>query len=342
MLDYMIPHNRPTLGKEEEEAALRVIRSGQLSQEKEVKSFEDEFCEFMNLPKGHAAALSSGSASLYLALWSLDAKGKKIIFPSYACSALGNAVKMADGNEIIIDNKKNSINLDLEKAKDLKHDIKIIPHMFGIPNNLSEVKSGQIIEDCAQSLGAKVNDNYVGTQGTVGIFSFYVTKMMTSGGQGGMIISRNKEIIEKVKDYREFDFRSDNEKRFNFQMTEIQAAIGREQLKKLPEFLEKRNKIFMKYKNEGLELLDVEDEQSKIVPARYRAIVKTDNPKKMIESLRNVGVKAIVPIEKWEIQGQELDFPNATKICSQTVSLPIYPSLTNDELDIILSGIILK
>ena len=225
--------------KEIESAIQDVLKSGRYTLGENVESFEDEFCEFMNLPKGHAAALSSGSASLYLALWSLDAKGKKIIFPSYACSALGNAVKMADGNEIIIDNKKNSINLDLEKAKDLKHDIKIIPHMFGIPNNLSEVKSGQIIEDCAQSLGAKVNDNYVGTQGTVGIFSFYVTKMMTSGGQGGMIISKNKEIIEKVKDYREFDFRSDNEKRFNFQMTEIQAAIGREQLKKLPELIEK-------------------------------------------------------------------------------------------------------
>lgn len=338
----LIPHNRPTLGKEEEEAALRVIRSGQLSQEKEVRLFEDEFCDFMNLPKGHAVALSSGSASLYLALWSLNGKGQNILYPSYACSALGNAVKMIDGNEIIVDNAKDSVNLDLEKANNLKHGIEIIPHMFGIPNNLTKSKSKYIIEDCAQSLGAKINDAYVGTQGNVGIFSFYVTKMMTSGGQGGMLISKNKEIIEKVKDYREFDFRADDEKRFNFQMTEIQAAIGREQLKKLPEFLEKRNKIFMKYQNEGLELLDGKDEQSNIIPARYRAIVKTDDPKKMIESLKNVGVKAIIPIEEWELQGQEPNFPNAIKICNQTVSLPIYPSLTNDELDIILSGIISK
>jgi len=338
----MIPHNRPTLGKEEEEAALRVIRSGQLSQEKEVSSFEDEFCEFMNLPKGHAVALSSGSASLYLALWSLNGKGENILFPSYACSALSNAVKMIDGNEIIVDNAKDSVNLDLEKAKRFEHSIEIVPHMFGIPSNLTKTKSKYVIEDCAQSLGAKIDDRYVGTQGNVGIFSFYVTKMMTSGGQGGMIISKNKELIEKVKDYREFDFRSDNEKRFNFQMTEIQAAIGREQLKKLPEFIEKRNKIFMKYKNEGLDLLDGEDAQSKITPVRYRVIVKTDDPKKMIKSLENVGVKAIVPIEKWELHGQESNFPNATEICNQTVSLPIYPSLTNDELDIILSGIISK
>lgn len=338
----MIPHNRPTLGKEEEEAALRVIRSGQLSQDREVRAFEDEFCDFMDLPRGHAVALSSGSASLYLALWSLNGKGQNILYPSYACSALGNAVKMIGGNEIVVDNAKDSVNHDIENTKNLKHSIEIIPHMFGIPNKINKTKSRRIVEDCAQSLGAKINDEYVGTQGEVGIFSFYVTKMMTSGGQGGMLVSRDSEIVEKVKDYREFDFRDDKEKRFNFQMTEIQAAIGREQLKKLPLFLDRRNKIFMRYKKEGLDLLDKDAKDSKIIPARYRAIVKTNKPEEMIKSLENVGVKAIVPIEKWELQGQESNFPNAVELCNHTVSLPIYPSLKDDELDIILSGIITK
>ena len=74
----MIPHNKPTLGKQEEEAALRVIRSGQLAQDKEVELFENEFCEFMNLPHGHAVALSSGTASLFLSLWILKAQEKKM------------------------------------------------------------------------------------------------------------------------------------------------------------------------------------------------------------------------------------------------------------------------
>lgn len=338
----MIPHNKPTLGIEEEEASLRVIRSGQLAQDEEVRSFEDEFCKFLNLPAGHAVALSSGSASLYLSLWALNAKGDKILFPSYACSALSHAVKMIDGDEIIVDNAKNSVNLDLEKAKNIEHDIEIVPHMFGIPNNLENSESKYLIEDCAQSLGAKINDSFVGTHGTIGIFSFYVTKLMTSGGQGGMLVSKDKEIINKVKDYREYDFRNDKEKRFNFQMTEIQAAIGREQLKKLPRFLNRRNEIFMRYKNEGLELLDVHDEQKNVEAVRYRAIMKTKNPKKVIDSLKNVGVKAIIPIEEWELQGNEPTFPNAIKLCNETVSLPIYPSLTDDELDIILSGIVSK
>ena len=95
----------------------------------------------------------------------------------------------------------------------------------------------KLINDNCHALGAKINDNMVGLNGTVGIFSFYVTKLMTSGGQGGMLISKNKEYADAARDYREFDLRNDNKKRFNFQMTDLQAAIGREQLKKLPSLI---------------------------------------------------------------------------------------------------------
>ena len=81
----MIPHNRPTLGKEEEDAALRVIRRGWLAQGEEVEKFENEFCNFIGLPNGHAVALSSGTSSLYLALNILNAENKKILYPSYVC-----------------------------------------------------------------------------------------------------------------------------------------------------------------------------------------------------------------------------------------------------------------
>ena len=84
----MIPHNKPTLGLEEEEAALRVIRSGWVAKGKEVESFQNEFCKFMGLPKGHAAAVSSGTAALFLALVMSRGKGKNVASPGYVCSAL--------------------------------------------------------------------------------------------------------------------------------------------------------------------------------------------------------------------------------------------------------------
>ena len=333
----MIPHNKPTIGTEEELAALRVLRSGLLSQGSEIESFENEFCDFIGLPKGHAVAVSSGTAALYLALWILEADKKIISFPGYVCSALRNATNMIGGNEEILDIKKESPNIKFEGIK--KESIAIIPHMYGIPVDVTKIQNMNIIEDCAQSLGAKINGISVGLYGNAGIFSFYATKLMTSGGHGGMYVSKDKKLVDRVRDYREFDYRHDQKKRFNFQMTEIQAAIGREQLKKLPKFLERREEIFQKYKKAGLELLDVGENQNHLSPVRYRAVIKTEEPNKIIKTLESVGVKAIVPTEDWELLGKHELLPNAVELSRKTVSLPIYPTLTDQGIDIILSAI---
>ena len=212
----MIPHNRPTLNIEEEEAAIRVIRSGWLTQGKEVEAFENEFCKFVGLPEGHAVAVSSGTASLFLSLWVLNAKNKKISFPGYVCSALHHSVAMISGNENLIDIAPNSPNLDLSLLKKSNSDITILPYMYGIPMDISNFKNEIIIEDCCQALGAKINDQLVGLKGEIGIFSFFATKLMTSGGQGGMLTSKNKEYVDAARDYREFDLRNDTKKRFNY------------------------------------------------------------------------------------------------------------------------------
>lgn len=330
----MIVHNRPTLGKEEEIAAIRVIQSGQISQGPEVESFENEFCEFLGIPKEHAVAVSNGTSALFLSLWALNSKNKKINFPAYVCASVRHAVKMSENVESIIDIKNNSPNIDLKNLKLEKNSISIIPHMYGIPTDLTKEDSKNIIEDCAQSLGAKIDNKFVGTQGEIGIFSFYATKLMTSGGQGGMVVSKNPEIIQKIKDYREYDYKKDQKNRFNFQMTDIQAAIGREQLKKLPNFLKKREKIFQTYKKLGLDMLDVEKNTSPDVhPIRYRAIVKTDNPKKLIDVLAANKIESKIPLEDWELLGNPELFPNSLKLTKNTVSLPIYPSLKEEEIE---------
>jgi len=227
----------------------------------------------------------------------------------------------------------------MSEINDNTHDLSIIPHMYGIPINF-ENKSKPVIEDCCQALGAKVNNQFVGLKGDISIFSFYVTKLMTSGGQGGMLISKNKKYVDTARDYREFDLRNDNKKRFNFQMTDLQAAIGREQLKKLPDFLKKRDEIFNVYKNARLDMLDVDDKT--IQPIRYRAIIKTQDPLEIIKTLDSAGVKAIVPTEDWEILGPKSQFPNSFKLSKETVSIPLYPSLTNSEINVILSALVKK
>lgn len=335
----MIPHNKPTLGIEEELAARRVLQSGWLAQGTEVESFENEFCQFIGLPKGHAVAVTNGTSALFLALNVLNARKKKVIFPGYVCSALRHAVGMVGGTECLVDVAPNSPNIDLTKLEESGSDINIVPHMYGIPVELTNFSSENIIEDCAQAIGAKVNNINVGLQGSVGIFSFYVTKLMTSGGQGGMLISKDKSLVESVRDYREFDNRHDDKKRFNFQMTDLQAAIGREQLKKLPKFLSRREEIFNEYKKVGLDLLDVPNNNTNLVPVRYRAVVVTKNPEKIIESLKLVGVTAVIPTEERTLLDNSSILPNAIQLTRETVSLPIYPSLSDEEVDLILSVI---
>ena len=339
MRHIMIQHNKPTLGIEEETAALKVLRSGWLAQGPEVESFENEFCKFIGLPNGHAVAVSNCTAALFLALWVLDAKGKKVIFPGYVCSALRHAVDMIGGFERLIDVGQNSPNLNPNSINQKDDDIVIIPHLYGIPVDFTQLQNTNVIEDCAQALGAKINKMPVGLHGKIGVYSFYATKLMTSGGQGGMFVSKDKSLVDKVRDYREFDYRTDKKRRFNFQMTDLQAAIGREQLKKLPSFLTRREEIFQKYKKAGLDLLDIKSDDTNLVPVRYRAVMRTDNPQKIIKTLGNVGIKAIIPTEDWELLGEQSILPNALQLSRKTVSLPIYPTLTDENIDLILATI---
>ena len=191
----MIPHNLPTIGKEEEDAALRVLRSKQLSQDAEVELFENEFCDYLGLSRGSAVALSNGTSSLFMALKILNAKGKKILFPGYVCSALRHAVSMANGVENTVDVEPNSPNLNMSIIKQNLPDISIIPHMYGIPIQI-EVDNTMIIEDCCQALGTTINGKKVGGFGDMSVFSFQETKHITTLGEGGMICSNNEELIE--------------------------------------------------------------------------------------------------------------------------------------------------
>ena len=329
----MIPHNKPTIGTEEELAALRVLRSGLLSQDSEIESFENEFCDFLGLPEQHAVALSSGTSAIFMALWALNAKYKSVAMPVYVCSALRNAVAMLQAKEVLLDNATGSPNICLDSVQKSRADIAIIPHMFGIPNEISNITNTDIIEDCAQSLGASIGAKKVGTIGKVGIFSFYATKLITSGGQGGMFISKDKTLVDKVRDYRDFDCRRDRKNRFNFQMTDVQASIGRVQLRKLPSFLERRQEIFNMYKNSFLDLIESENSQSVF----YRAVIKVKNPIKIKDKLLKKGIKTIVPIEDWELLDSGLKYKNAYNLTQTTLSLPIYPSLMNVEIESIVS-----
>lgn len=324
-----VPHNRPTLGKQEEKMAIEVIRSGWIAQGTAVENFENELCHYLGLPSGSAVAVSSGTAALYMTLAIYGAKEKSIAIPYYCCSSIRNATTLAGGNPFLIDSRRDSPNINMD-AIDPSMDIAIIPHLFGIPQKISKVTTKTyFIEDCAQSLGAHVDGVPVGLQGDVGIFSFYATKLITSGGQGGMIVSRDPAFIKELKDYRTFNQKDAQKNRFNFQMTDIQAAIGRAQLRQFTKFMKRREEIYLQYKDANFPLLHTE---SGIQSVRFRAILQTPKQTEIIAALAKNNIAAVIPMQQSELIESTENYPNASNWIHNTVSLPIYPSLRNNDV----------
>ncbi len=326
------------MGLAERRAAARVLASRWVAQGPEVEGFERDVCEYLGLESGHAVAVSSGTAALFLALWTLGAKDKRIAIPVYSCAAVRNAVLMAGGTPVPIDVSENSPNIDFNLAAAAKVDLIIAAPMFGIPIRLPRQRAAvPIVEDCSQAFGSRIDGRPVGVNGTVGVFSFYATKMITSGGQGGMLVSSEKQLIEAARDYREFDGRHDHMSRFNFQMTDLHAAIGRAQLTKLDALLRRRREIYARYRSAVLPLWQPAAPVG-AEPCNYRAILRVADTNAMIARLEQSAVRAIIPIADWELLDDPRNHPRAAALARSTVSIPIYPSLTRSDIAAVIKG----
>ncbi|UNP87318.1 DegT/DnrJ/EryC1/StrS aminotransferase family protein [Aeromonas encheleia] len=329
----MIPHNRPTLGHEESQAAARVLASGWIAQGEEVLALEHELGNFINLPAENVVAVSSGSAALYMSLMIANAKHRNVYSSAYSCRSIFNAIQLASGIPNFLDIEEVMANASFKKNAD----IYIVAHMFGIPDsNVENKQSYFLIEDAAQALGATIKNIQVGLFGDLGVFSLGATKIITSGGQGGIIISKNSNMSDLARKMRDYDSIIDAIPRFNFQMTDIQAAIAREQLKKLPDFIFRRAEIFKKYQSAGLPLIDNTGQDIK--PVRFRAVILSD-AKNIIscqESLLEKGIKSIVPVKEDELLTASEFVPNAVNLSNKTLSIPIYPSLSDNDVESII------
>ena len=326
----MIPHNRPTLGRREASAANRAIKSGWVGQGPEVAAFESELADFFQLKSGGVVCVSSGTAALFLALHALQVADKTINLPVYACSGLRNAAYWAGANPTYLDCFEGTPNIGKVSNFFSNHAPLVLASIFGIPAPLPRDGS-LVIEDVAQAFGAKVHGVPIGPRGIMGICSFSATKMITSGGQGGAVLTSNEELLAELRDFRQFDCRNDNKARFNFVMTDIQAAIGRVQLKRINEFLDRREQIYFAYKQSGLPFLEPQD-SSEVTAARYRAVFTTKQQTSTLRFLREQGVRAIIPVQDWELLDQVGAYPVARRLASEAVSLPMYPGLKDKEV----------
>lgn len=341
----MIPHNRPTLSQQDSDAMAKVIASGYVAQGKQVAAFERQMADYVGLKSG--CALSSGTASLFVALKVAGVQtGDKVIIPTYVCSALLNAIYMAGAQPVLLDVDRENFNIiwnQVLDAIDEQTKAVIVPHIHGVPAYIDKdsLPDGvTLIEDCATAVNSFVEYSgerkHVGHIGSMAVFSFYATKYFTCG-QGGMICTDDEEFYNRIVDYRDFDCCETYIPRFNLQMTDIQAAMGLSQMDRLHEFATRRNEIAAAYR-------DICDQNGWKYQGRgnnYRFIIKLDSEAKRDELMKIMeqnDIRCIIPIERYELLHNYLHldaklYPNAEEIASRTLSLPIYPSLTNEELE---------
>ena len=344
-MNRTVPHSRPTLGAEEAEAARRVVMSGQLSQGAETRAFEEEVAEFVG--RRHAIAVSSGTAALHLALKLLGVRGdSEIIFPSYVCAALLHATRAAGARPVVCDIDANTLNVDGRDAvrrESPPSRAAIVPHMFGLPASMPGFlgKGMAVIEDCAMAIGATSKGKRVGSFGEISVCSFFATKVICSGGEGGMLLTDDRSLADRARAFREYDALPADEIRYNYKMTDLAAAVGRIQLRRLPEFLGRRREIAAAY-HRSLQHLGLRlPENDEHIYFRYVIQGRVD-AKIFVQDMERRGVQARRPVFKplhSELGYSDDSYPSTAAAHRHNVSLPLYPSLEPGEIQRVVEAV---
>ena len=342
----MIPHSRPTIDESDVLAVSDTLRSGNIAQREMVKKFEQELSDYIGVKGG--VATSSGSTALHLALLALNiTKNDTVALPSYVCTAVLNAINYIGATSLLIDIHPDTFNLDV---KDLKRKLTpqvkaiIIPHTFGLVADIEETMAIGIpvIEDCAQSIGTTYKNKMVGSFGDISIFSFYATKVITTS-EGGMVVSNSEKLLERVRDLKEYDNKENYITRYNYKMTDIQASLGISQLKRLNQFIEIRRSIAQKYNAELKNLCSLPvnyRSDSRHIYYRYVIKLHRGGTESFLKLSKGKGINCERPVFKplhryLNVSG----FTNTDNVWEKAVSIPIYPTLTEENITTIIEFI---
>lgn len=344
----MIPHSKPFVGREEADAAASVIQSGFVGRGPKVREFEKTVAG--RLRQRNAVATTSGTAALHLALLVTGVKpGDDVILPAFACRAVLNAVLMSGANPVLADieadltiSPKSVLELRSAKTRAV-----IAVHMFGIPARIDALrKLGMpIIEDAASSFGSALEGSPLGSLTDLSIVSFASTKMITTG-QGGMLLTSNDAGGRTAKDLIDYDAvpkeSGDAETRFNYAMTDIPAATGIEQIRRLDGFIERRRKLGALYLNaiRGSKTLSTVYVQADNGFCPYRFVMQSPrDTRQLVEEFRSAGIDARSGIAHYlcDYGRSPRRFPGVEAIRDKLLSVPIYPALSDAEAERIAS-----
>jgi dTDP-4-amino-4,6-dideoxygalactose transaminase len=376
MRDSFLPFSPPLIGEEEINEVVQTLRSGWLTTGPRAKRFEQDFAQFVGAEA--ALAVTSGTHAMLVGLAALGlGKGDEVITtPMTFCSTV-HVIEQVGARPVLVDVEPDTLNIDpLSVARAVSPRTRaVMPvHLYGHPCEMdailkiAEQHGLYVLEDAAHALPARYKGQMVGTLGTLTAFSFYATKNLTTG-EGGMLTGR-ASIIDQARAWSLHGMSRDAYQRytargswyyevvlpgFKCNMTDIQAALGIQQLKKLPRLQQRRREIVCRYSQALAEYEELQTPGERagvesawhIYPLRLNLDRLTIDRTGFIEELRarNIGSSVhFIPVhihpyyrEKYGYQPE--DFPVAYDNYSRLVSLPLHLRMTDSDVDDVLEAV---
>ena len=351
----MIPIARPQMGEEEKQRVWEAMDSGMLAQGPRVAEFEDAFAEMVGV--AHAVATSSGTTALHLALLGYDiGPGDEVITVPFTFIASANSILYTGARPVLVDVREDdfTIDVDLVESAITSRTKAIMPvSLYGQPADLpalaaiSERHGLAIVEDAAQSHGASIGSRRSGSWGA-GAFSFYPTKNMTTG-EGGMITTDDSDLAERMRLLREHGMKvryHHDVLGYNFRMTDLAAAIGLAQLPKLAGFNDRRRAIAARYDAE-LRGVITPTVRAGVTHVYHQYTIRVAGRDAFAERLAEHGVGSAIyypiPVHRQKpfaaLGYDEQRYPVTERLTDQVLSIPVHPSLTDDEVATVIGAV---
>lgn len=363
-MNFKIPLLRPYFDSDELYEIQKVLDSGWITQGPKVKEFEEKAAEYLGIK--YAIAVTNCTCALHLALLSIGIKeGDEVLVADYTFPATGHSVLYCRAKPVFIDIDPATYNMDpvLIEEKITDRTKAIIPvHTFGQPAEMDAIEKIarnhdiKIIEDAACAFGAKYKGEYAGAIGDVGCFSFHARKGITTG-EGGMVVTNDKNLAEKIRHLSVFGMTSawDREKSdkfiipeftdvgYNYKMSDITAAVGIAQLKKLEKIIKRKHSL-ANYWNEKLQEMELIEhpyvsENVRHIYQSYVALIdRRIKRNKIIESLAIKGIQTQIGTYASHVQpvyNSGDNCPNSLEIFNTSLALPMYYMLKEEDIDFV-------
>jgi perosamine synthetase len=373
-MEMKIPFGKPILEKEEKQAVQEVLSGPILVHGPKSEQFENSFREFTGAP--HAISVSSCTAGMHLIYHALGfGPGDEVIVPSQTHVATAHAVELTGARPVFVDANIHSGNIDVDAIETMiTHRTKALAvvHYLGVPADMEKIseiakKHGLfLLEDCALSPGASFNGVHTGLIGDAGCFSFYPVKHLTTA-EGGMIILKDQALAEKLRLLKAFGVNRTHGERsvpgeydvvalgYNYRMSEVHAAIGIEQIKKLPSFLDKRKENFLSLEPSlsglnGFRILPQPINETRTSSHYCMGIILEseliEKRSEIMDRLKSRGIgtsiyypKPVPHMSYYRDKYGAADCPNAEVISNSIIALPVGPHLGLDDMQTIADGL---